>query len=117
MTVIFVNGNIFPVKIQNKFKTMKNKMGNLLNVKKGVGLFIDLNEVEFPRGNITLKNIHKEIWREYYDCLKKQYIEMGPNKTLHPSALTTMEGTSAEYIFIHIQYITLQSFTLHILIS
>lgn len=39
--------------------------------------------------------MHKEVWKEYYDCLEKAYSEIESEKIMHPIALEALEGTSA----------------------
>lgn len=60
---------------------------------KGTELLLDINEFEYPRANKTLRAIHKQLWKEYYDCLKRSYSEMGLKKAVYPINIIALEGT------------------------
>lgn len=60
-------------------------------------LLLDINEFEYPRANKTYREIHKQLWQEYYNCLGKAYTNIESGKTMHPEALIAMEGTLVTY--------------------
>lgn len=64
---------------------------------QGSEFLFDINEFEYPRANETLRKMHKQLWQEYYECLKKTYNEIGSEKTIHPIALVALKGTLVEY--------------------
>lgn len=64
---------------------------------QGSELLLDIDEIDYPRANETLRNIHKQLWEEYYQCLKRTYIEIGSEKAIYPIALAALEGTFVTY--------------------
>ncbi|XP_076761329.1 Ig-like V-type domain-containing protein FAM187A [Xylocopa sonorina] len=65
----------------------------MLNKQQGSELLFNINEYEYPRANETLRNIHIQLWQEYYACLRKAYNEIGSERTMYPIALQILEGT------------------------
>lgn len=60
-------------------------------------MFLNINEYEYPRTNKTLRQIHKQQWLDYYECLKETYADVGRERFIYPSALVALEGTSVTY--------------------
>lgn len=65
---------------------------------KGSDLLLDINEYEYPKANETLRKIHKELWQEYYKCLKETYNEIGPEKIMYPITYEVLIGTLVTYV-------------------
>ncbi|XP_076380669.1 Ig-like V-type domain-containing protein FAM187A [Megalopta genalis] len=61
---------------------------------KRTELLIDTNEFEYPRANGTLRIMHKQLWEEYYECLKRTYNEITTERMMYPIALIALEGTT-----------------------
>ncbi|XP_076622927.1 uncharacterized protein LOC143342686 [Colletes latitarsis] len=68
----------------------------MFNKHQGSEFLVDINEFEYPRANETLKQMHEQLWQEYYECLKQTYNEIGSEKMIHPIALIALEGTLAK---------------------
>ncbi|XP_057322442.1 uncharacterized protein LOC130665847 isoform X2 [Microplitis mediator] len=64
----------------------KKQHGNDIN--------ININELAYPGSNLTLQNINRKLWDYYYECLRKRYSDIGPEKALRLSSLSVLEGTS-----------------------
>ncbi|KAI4499823.1 hypothetical protein M0802_005079 [Mischocyttarus mexicanus] len=69
------------------------KLGDTYNNKYKTTGIIDTN-LEYPRSNNSLREIHKEQWLKYYACLIKQHTQIKSQKMLYPIALIVLEGTS-----------------------
>ncbi|XP_076664382.1 uncharacterized protein LOC143366843 [Andrena cerasifolii] len=83
----------FGISLLKKYDKLHKKLNRMLNRQKESELLLDINEIEYPRANETLRNIHKQLWEEYYQCLKRTYIEIGSEKAIYPIALAALEGT------------------------
>ncbi|XP_076287195.1 LOW QUALITY PROTEIN: uncharacterized protein LOC143212359 [Lasioglossum baleicum] len=81
------------VDFRRKYDQLRKKVSEIFDKQKGTELLLDVNEYEYPRANETLKIIHKQLWQEYYECLKKTYNELTTEKTMYPKALIALEGT------------------------
>ncbi|XP_034184695.2 Ig-like V-type domain-containing protein FAM187A [Osmia lignaria lignaria] len=75
------------------YSELRKKINKILNKPKENELLLDINEFEYPRANETYREIHKQLWQEYYNCLRKAYTNIESGKTMHPEALIAMEGT------------------------
>ncbi|XP_076658403.1 uncharacterized protein LOC143362275 [Halictus rubicundus] len=85
---------IVGVNFRRKYDQLRKKVSEIFDKQKGTELLLDINEYEYPRSNETLKIIHKQLWQEYYECLKKMYNEITTEKTMYPIALIALEGTT-----------------------
>lgn len=93
------------LKLFDKFGKVKKKITKLLNKRKGSELILDINNYEYPRANETLRKIHRELWQEYYDCLKNRFIQTGVDNSLGVFALTILEGASLTQV-LHNSYLS-----------
>lgn len=64
---------------------------------EGSELLLDINEFEYPKANETFRKIYKELWQEYYKCLKETYNEMRLEKIMYPIAFEALRGTLITY--------------------
>lgn len=60
-------------------------------------IFLDIDQVEYPRVNKTFKQAYQEQWSEYYKCLRDRYAEINSERTFYPIAMMALEGTSIKY--------------------
>ncbi|XP_048508180.1 uncharacterized protein LOC125500237 isoform X2 [Athalia rosae] len=83
-------------KLKSKSEKLKKKMKDLMGNKKGDELLLDINELEYPGANESLREIHRKQWLEYYECLKDRYVKAGSAKTMYPISIMALEGTFVE---------------------
>lgn len=83
-------------KMKSRIDKLRNKAKKIMKKKSGEELFLDVNELEYPGSNETLRDVHREQWLEYYECLKEKYARTGMKKTIYPTALMALEGTTVK---------------------
>ncbi|XP_076247479.1 uncharacterized protein LOC143187268 [Calliopsis andreniformis] len=81
------------INIRKNYDKLREKLNKLLHRQKESKLLLDIDEFEYPRANETLRKIHRQLWEDYYQCLKKSYSEMGIEKAIYPINLVALEGT------------------------
>ncbi|XP_011312365.1 Ig-like V-type domain-containing protein FAM187A [Fopius arisanus] len=92
--LVYLSGNSSG-KLPEKLRNIKKKWEKFTKGQgKGHDIFADINPLEYPWGNDTLREFHQERWNDYYKCLKTRHSTAGDRKTLYPSAIVTMEGSS-----------------------
>lgn len=83
------------LKLSNKLDAIRNQWKKFTKDKgQGQNIILDINELEYPKANETLRSFHEERWKDYYNCLEKRHSAGGIYKTLYPAAVATMEGSS-----------------------
>lgn len=68
-----------------------------INREEGNEMLRNIDEYEYPRTNDTLRQMHRQRWLDYYECLKGAYADAGRERIAYPSALVALEGTSVTY--------------------
>lgn len=88
-----------------KSNLKKAKMFYKKKFGKGKLNYLGHDESEYPGTNADYRNVNRQKWQEYYDCLGDFRLNLGYSKSVIPLAIEAIEGNYVRYSIVSIIFL------------